>query len=92
MIVRILGDDQYEVPEAEVGGLNGLDDELQRAVDAEDEERFAAALAALLARVRAVGTKLPPDALKPSDVLLPQDDASLAEVAETLHEEGLIPG
>ncbi|HEX6444886.1 MAG TPA: hypothetical protein VF053_07365 [Streptosporangiales bacterium] len=92
MIVRILGDDQYEVPEAEVTGLNELDDELQEAVDAGDEQRFTAALAALLARVRSVGTKLPADALKPSDALLPQDDASLAEVAETLHQEGLIPG
>lgn len=92
MIVRILGDDQYEVVDAEVAGLNELDDELQRAVDSGDERRFAAALAALLARVRAVGTKLPVDALTPSDALLPQDDASLAEVAETLHEEGLIPG
>lgn len=92
MIVRILGDDQYDVADAEAAGLNELDDELQRAVDANDERRFAAALAALLARVRAVGTKLPADALTPSDVLLPQDDASLAEVAETLHEEGLIPG
>lgn len=92
MIVRILGDDQYDVAETEVGGLNELDEELQRAVDAGDEERFAAALGALLARVRAVGTKLPADALTPSDALLPQDDASLAEVAETLHEEGLIPG
>lgn len=92
MIVRILGDDQYDVADAEVAGLNQLDDELQRAVDAGDERQFAAALAALLARVRAVGTKLPADALTPSDVLLPQDDASLAEVAETLHQEGLIPG
>jgi hypothetical protein len=92
VIVRILGDDQYDVAEAEVAGLNELDDELQRAVDAGDEERFAAVLGALLARVRGVGTKLPADALTPSDALLPQDDASLAEVAETLHEEGLIPG
>jgi hypothetical protein len=92
VIVRILGDDQYEIAEAEIGGLNALDDELQRAVDSGDEQRFGAALAALLARVRSVGTKLPADALIPSDALLPQDDASLAEVAETLHEEGLIPG
>lgn len=92
MIVRILGDDQYDVADTEVAGLNELDDKLQRAVDSGDEQRFAAALGVLLARVRAVGTKLPADALTPSDALLPQDDASLAEVADTLHEEGLIPG
>ncbi|MBO0889366.1 MAG: hypothetical protein J2P14_00540 [Acidothermales bacterium] len=92
MIVRILGDDQYHVADAEVAGLNELDDELQRAVDAGDERAFEAALAALLGRVRHVGTKLPADALTPSDALLPQDDAGLAEVAEALHEEGLIPG
>ena len=92
MIVRILGDDQYDVADSETSGLYRLDEDLQRAVDATDEEAFRATLSALLDRVREVGTKLPADTLVPSDVLLPPDDADLAEVAETLHEEGLIPG
>lgn len=92
MIVRILGDDQYEVADTETDGLNVLDSDLQRAVDAGDDEAFRASLAALLARVREAGTKLPADTLTTSDVMLPQDDATLTEVAETLHEEGLIPG
>lgn len=92
MIIRIMGDRQYDVADAEVDELNRLDTDLQQAVDAGDEEPFGAALAALVGRVREVGTILPDDTLVPSDVMLPPDDAKLAEVAETLHEEGLIPG
>lgn len=92
MIVRILGDEQYEVPDDQRQTLNGLDDALQRAVEAGDEDAFRAAMSGLLAKVREVGTKLPQDSLKPSDVLLPPEDADLSEVAQMLQEEGLIPG
>lgn len=92
MIVRIMGDNQYDVADSEVTGLNQLDGDLQRAVDGGDEVAFRAAMTALSTRVREVGTKLPDDALTPSDVLLPPEDADLSEVAEMLHEEGLIPG
>ncbi|MGH3504780.1 MAG: PspA-associated protein PspAA, partial [Nocardioidaceae bacterium] len=63
MIVRILGDNQYDVGDTEVDGLNSLDNDLQRAVDAGDEAAFRTAMTALLTKVRAVGTKLPDDAL-----------------------------
>lgn len=92
MIVRIARDDQYEVADTETDHLNKLDGDLQRAVDTGDEAAFRTALSAMLARVREVGTKLPLDALISSDVVLPAEDADLAEVAETLNEEGLIPG
>ncbi|MQA05322.1 MAG: hypothetical protein GEV07_22230 [Streptosporangiales bacterium] len=92
MIVRISHDDQYEIADTEFEHLNELDDALQAAVDAGDEAAFREALTALLDRVREVGTKLPVDALVSSDVVLPAEDADLAEVAETLNEEGLIPG
>ncbi|MGH3097084.1 MAG: PspA-associated protein PspAA [Streptosporangiales bacterium] len=92
MIVRILGDNQYDVGDGEVDGLNSLDNDLQRAVDAGDEVAFRTAMTALATKVRSVGTKLPDDALVPSDALLPPEDANLSEVAEMLQEEGLIPG
>jgi hypothetical protein len=92
VIVRILGEGQVDVPEAELQSLNALDDELQSAVDASDEPRFAAALAALLGRVREVGRPLADDAIVPSELVLPAGDASLAEVRELLSDDGLIPG
>ena len=92
MIVRILGEGQLEVPEGELESLNALDNELQDAVDAADDERFTQSLGALLARVREVGTPLPAEELVPSELVLPSADASLAEVRELLGDEGLIPG
>ena len=92
MIVRILGEGQRNVPDSEIDELNQLDDDLQAAVEADDDARFRAALVALLDRVRAVGTPLPDDALEPSDLVLPADDAHVDEVRELLGDEGLIPG
>lgn len=92
MIVRILGEGQLDVPPGEVDALNALDDALQQAMDGHDEEAFRAALAALLARVRAVGVPLPEDSLEPSELILPGPDSTVDEVRAMLTEEGLIPG
>lgn len=92
MIVRILGEGQLEVPDSEVDGLNELDTVVQQAVDSQDEAAFRSALTSLLERVRATGTALPDDQLVPSELLLPDAEADLAEVRELLGDEGLIPG
>ena len=92
MIVRIMGEGQFEVPDEEVGVLNRLDQELQRAVDADDEAAFHAAIQGLLASVRNAGTELPEDYLGPSELVLPSPDATIEEVRAVLGEEGLIPG
>lgn len=94
MIVRILGEGQYVVDDAQADLLNGLDAGLERAVDTGDETSFRAALADLLAQVRSVGQRLPDDALQPSDAVLPDEATSLEEVRAMLTEssEGLIPG
>lgn len=92
MIVRILGEGQLDVPETSVGELDTLDEELLRAVEADDEARFGTALVALLTRVRELGSPLAHDALTPSDLVLPPPDAGLAEVRDLLGDEGLIPG
>ena len=92
MIVRILGEGQLEVPDAAVGALNELDQALESAVDAGDEAAFTAALAALLAKIRAVGSPVSADDLRPSELIIPQPDATMAEVRRLLTDEGLIPG
>jgi hypothetical protein len=92
MIVRILGEDQFSVDDSATAELNQLDDQLEAAVDRNDEAAFAAALAGLLARVRSLGSPLPADTLEPSDLILPPEDASMDEVREMLTDEGLIPG
>ena len=92
MIVRILGEGQFRVDDSAAAELNELDTDLESAVEHADEDRFNAALAGLLAQVRANGAPLPADILEPSDLILPHQDSSMAEVRKLLTDEGLIPG
>lgn len=96
MIVRILEEGQLELPASALDELNTLDDDLMVAVEKGDEAGFQKALAALLGRVRQLGTPVPDDYLGPSEVFLPAGHASLEEVRHLLAEDeegdGLIPG
>ncbi|WP_235737346.1 PspA-associated protein PspAA [Nocardioides alcanivorans] len=92
MIVRILGEGQFDVADSEIDRLNELDSALEAAVGAGDEEAFGKALADLLAGVRSIGTTHDVDALDVSDVVLPPEGATLDEVRELLEDDGLIPG
>ncbi|WP_104107281.1 hypothetical protein [Nocardioides sp. 616] len=92
MIVRILGEGQYDVADEHLEQLNQLDSALETAVEALDEVAFAQTLQALLAGVREVGVLHPADSLDESDLILPMDDATLDEVKGMLSDDGLIPG
>jgi len=92
MIVRILGEGQLRLDDAADAELNALDATLEKAVNAGDEQAFRPALAALLDRVRSLGSPLAEDVIEPSDLILPYADADLDDVKEMLTGEGLIPG
>jgi len=92
MIVRILGEGQYDVADAALDRLNELDAAVEAAIAAADETAFRTALLALLDGVRTVGVPHAVDSLDESDLILPPDDASIDEVREMLADDGLIPG
>lgn len=92
MIVRILGEGQYDVSDAALDRLNALDAAVETAVDAGDEAAFATALLALLEGVRSAGVPRGADTLDESDLILPPADATIAEVKDLLGDDGLIPG
>jgi PspAA-like protein len=92
MIVRILGEGQWDVEEEHLDALNALDDAVEHAVDADDEAAFTQSLGALLDAVRRHGDRLEDDALEDSDLILPPADASISEVRALLAGDGLIPG
>jgi hypothetical protein len=92
MIVRILGEGQFDVPEESVQALNELDTEVEAAVENGDEAVFRSALEALLSGVRDHGTAHAADSLDESDLILPPGDATIEQVRELLTGEGLIPG
>ena len=91
MIVRIMGDGQYIVPDVHGRALAVHDDEVTAAYQSRDERGFRASLRGLLAEVRAVGERLPAESLDASDVVLPADGATIEEVHELFGDEGLIP-
>jgi hypothetical protein len=91
VIVRISTEDQYRLPDADAERLNALDNDAVAAVDAGDEERFAALFAEMLALVRTDGQKLGDDELEESDVILPPPDLSFDEAAHEFTGDGLIP-
>jgi hypothetical protein len=92
MIVRILGEGQFEVDDSATEELNALDANLEKAVNAADEAAFRSALAALLDRVRSLGSPVPADTIKPSDLIVPNSEADVAGVRDLLTNDGLIPG
>jgi hypothetical protein len=92
MIVRILGEGQYDLSDDAVSALNALDAEVESAVEAGDEAAFSTALASLLDGVRTAGVPHDADSLSPSDLILPMSDATLHEVRDMLSGDGLIPG
>ncbi|MEV0187373.1 hypothetical protein ACFVGM_09415 [Kitasatospora purpeofusca] len=94
MIMRVMGEGQFQVGETHLNRLNELDDELLTALESGDEEHFRRALAELLGAVREFGTPLADDSLEPSDLILPDAEATIEDVREMLRAEGdgLIPG
>jgi hypothetical protein len=92
VIIRILGEGQYDVADSAVDALNELDAAVEAAIEAQDVAAFGPALAALLDGVRTAGTPHTADSLDSSDLILPMADASIDEVRDMLSGDGLIPG
>lgn len=86
MIVRILGEGQYELDAAAMARVERLDATLSQALGAEDEAWFAKALDALLAEVRGGGHRLDPGTLVPSDLAVPAEGSTIDEVRALLAE------
>jgi hypothetical protein len=91
VIVRIVGDGQYEFPDDQSDRLNELDNQLVTIVESGDEAQFQDAFGKLVELVRSSGTPVPDEELVASDVILPPEDLTLAEAAHEFTGEGLIP-
>jgi hypothetical protein len=87
MIVRILGEGQYELGGDSLEELEELDPKLLHKIEAGDEAGFHEVLNKAFAKVRGSGTPVDPSRIVPSDLTLPQPDASLEEVRQLLASE-----
>lgn len=95
MIVRIIGQGQWTVEPEALADLNDLDRAVEQAVADDDQAALSHALQALLGEVQSRGEIVPDEVLADSDLILPDVDATVAQVREFLDEagstEGLIP-
>jgi hypothetical protein len=91
MIVRISGEDQYELADEDAAKLNELDNAVVVLVESGHEDGFADAYGSLLEFVRSHGTRIADDDLQGSDCILPPPDITFAEAGAEFTGEGLIP-
>jgi hypothetical protein len=91
MIVRLMGEGQYQVDEELLSQLNDLDIEAQAAIDAEDEPALDDKLDQMWQLVRDRGEQLSEDELSASDLIIPPSDLTLQETRKLFSDEGLIP-
>jgi hypothetical protein len=91
MIVRISGEDQYELPDGDLDRLNELENAVVAIVEGGREGEFTDAYAALLDYARSHGTRVGDDELRASDLILPPADLSFQEAGSEFTGDGLIP-
>ena len=91
MIVRLMGEGQFEIDDEVAKGLNDLDEQAAQAVEQRDEERLAELLRRMGEAVRSNGTRIPDDDLSASEAIVPPEDLSLDEARLLFEDEGLIP-
>jgi hypothetical protein len=91
VIVRIMGEGQWRVPDELGERLNEMDDHAIAALGEDDEERLDGILEEMAQLVRAEGTQLPAEDLSPSDAIIPPTDLTLEETRQLFEGEGLIP-
>jgi hypothetical protein len=91
MIVRISGENQYELPDSDAEQLNELEQAVASVVDGGREDGFTAAYQTLLEYVRSRGRRVGDDELEVSEVILPPADLTFEEAGREFTGEGLIP-
>ena len=91
MIVRVMGEGQFEVDDEVAKGLNDLDEQAEHALQSGERERFTELLERMAEAVRTNGTRLADEDLSPSEAIVPPPDLTLEEAEELFEGEGLIP-
>ncbi len=84
MIVRILEEGQYEVPDADIEALEALDAKLETAIDNDDSTGYLEALSRLTEQIRCLGTPVDADKIVSSELTIPHEGTSLEDMKRLL--------
>lgn len=91
MIVRIMGEGQFDVSDLAEDTLQEYDNEVEAAVDSGDDSAVREALTRLREFVTESAKPVNADFLGASDFIVPFADAHISEIKEMLTGEGFIP-
>ena len=91
MIARLMNEGQYRIDDELQRELDALDDQAVAALDAGDEATLDARLEDMWRLVQERGERLADDELAPSDLIIPPADLTLEETRELFSDQGLIP-
>lgn len=96
MIIRIVGEGQWELPDDLLAELNTIDSRVEHAVETANQSELTSALSDLVATVRGKGQPVADDVVVDSDLIVPDVSSTVEEVTVWLEEnpagDGLIPG
>ena len=90
MIVRIMGQGQYNVDNTLVKQLNAIDNRIINHISGEDKDGFREDLAELISLVRDKGVLLDPAKIVQSDIIVPPEDLTFDEASLIFKGHGLI--
>lgn len=91
MIVRVMGEGQYNVADVDNDELQKYDNEVEAAVAAKDATRVHDALTQLREFVIEHAEPVADDYLGPSDFVIPFTDSDIEQIEALLTGEGFIP-
>jgi hypothetical protein len=95
MIIRLMGEGQYEIDKKHLDAVNKIDNNIVKIVKSQDEKAVATAFKieykTLIDYVRKNGKKIPHEIIKPSDLIIPPADLTIEEARKIFTGEGLIP-
>ena len=91
MIVRLMGEGQYELADDVQAQLNAVDERAGAAAESGDEAELHERLEELAGLVRTRGERLADEDIRASDLIVPPSDLSLDEARQLFKDGGLIP-
>ncbi len=91
MIVRLMGEGQYELDKKHLDELNKIDNNIVKIVGRGDEKTFKTEFKKLTDYTRMNGKKIPDNVIKPSDVIIPPADLTFEEAKKLFTGDGLVP-
>lgn len=90
MIIRILGEGQFNLDSKHIDDLNNIDNRIVDHVNKGDQIAFRKDLEKLISTVKDLGKPLDPVDIVQSDLILPPEDLSFEEAKRVFSGDGII--